>query len=286
MTEERDLHQLTAGYALDSLDEAERERFQIHLTQSDEARTEVAEMADTALLLGLATRPVAPSPELKTSIMALIATTPQEAPLEPSEDVARADAPASAASRADHVPSEEQQRVIRSLGEATAQAATPAEAKAAHRWYRRPVNAVLAAAAAVALIASGALLNAGLGSSDDFQQAQADSFAQLVAADDVEETVTTVAGGGEATLLRSDELRRSAVAIDGLPELTGDRTYQLWYIDDAGATSAGTFDADSSGTSWRVLDGTASADAAVGMTVEPKGGSTAPTTDPLVVIAA
>jgi anti-sigma-K factor RskA len=327
VTEERDLHLLTAGYALDSLDEAERERFQRHLTQSDETRTEVAEMADTALLLGLASRPVTPSPELKINLMALIATTPQVAPLEesglpresgpleqgapvgpgapggpsgpvpPSEDVgpslslaptsSRPDAEIPVSSRPDRVPTEEQQRVIRSLG-STETPATPsrAEAKAAHRWYSRPLNAVLAVAAAVALVASGALLNAGLGTGDDFQQAQADGFAELVAADDVEQTVTAVAGGGEATLLRSDDLQRSAVAIDGLPELAGDRTYQLWYIDAAGATSAGTVDAAGSGTTWRVLDGDAAADAAVGITVEPKGGSAAPTTDPLVVIAA
>jgi hypothetical protein len=34
-----------------------------------------------------------------------------------------------------------------------------------------------------------------------------------------------------------------------------------------------------------VLEGDPSAAAAVGMTVEPAGGSTAPTTDPLVVLA-
>jgi len=51
-----------------------------------------------------------------------------------------------------------------------------------------------------------------------------------------------------------------------------------------GAVSAGTFDSSGTGTVWRVLDGSITVGDLIGVTVEPKGGSTQPTTDPIVAI--
>ena len=66
------------------------------------------------------------------------------------------------------------------------------------------------------------------------------------------------------------------------PEPGDDRVYQLWYIDADGATSAGTF-APASGDAYVVLDGAFEPGLVVGITVEPEGGSEAPTTEPIVV---
>ncbi|MEP6482127.1 MAG: anti-sigma factor, partial [Rhodoglobus sp.] len=83
----------------------------------------------------------------------------------------------------------------------------------------------------------------------------------------------------------STGLRSAALIVDGLAELPADKVYELWYIDGSGARGAGTFTVGSAGSTWRVLDGTMRAGDTVGVTVEPAGGSKAPTTDPIVKIA-
>ena len=94
-------------------------------------------------------------------------------------------------------------------------------------------------------------------------------------------------GGGDAKVIWSIDLERSAVLIDGLPALEDGKTYQLWYIDQNGPRGAGTFDVSSDEpTAWRVLDGAMSSVDSVGLTVEPSGGSDAPTTDPILVVGA
>ena len=82
----------------------------------------------------------------------------------------------------------------------------------------------------------------------------------------------------------SNELSRSAILVEPLPALPVDRQYQLWYIDGSGARPAGTFDAPLGADAWQVLEGTMRVGDTVGVTVEPRGGSEAPTTDPIVVI--
>lgn len=264
---ERDERQLLSGaYALNSLEKAERAEFEAILAQSEEVRTEVAELSEAAALLGASSPPVAPSPELKSNLMALIAVTPQLSPTVPSRPVA--------------VPSIEQQRSIRDLASTKPHSA---EARAQASWYRKPLNVLVTAAAAIALVAGGFVLGQGI-SNPATQLAQANSLAELSAADDLQRSMSDVSGGGSATLVWSDALQRSAMLIEGLPELAADRVYQLWYIDESGATSAGTFTASSAGTTWRVLEGTNESADAVGLTIEPQGGSSEPTTTPIVVI--
>ena len=55
-------------------------------------------------------------------------------------------------------------------------------------------------------------------------------------------------------------------------------------VDLVAVPEAYSFDANG-GETWRVLDGSFSPGVAVGVTVEPEGGSAQPTTDPIVVIA-
>jgi anti-sigma-K factor RskA len=61
--------------------------------------------------------------------------------------------------------------------------------------------------------------------------------------------------------------------------------YELWYIGESSPRAAGTFIVDAGGRSWFVLTGAMHAGDAVGVTVEPVGGSEQPTTDPVVAIA-
>ena len=95
---------------------------------------------------------------------------------------------------------------------------------------------------------------------------------------------TAIDGGGSATLIWSGGLGSSALIVTGLPMLASDKTYELWYIGFDGPRAAGTFSARSDGTAWRVLDGDMKNGDIIGVTVEPSGGSPAPTTAPIVVL--
>jgi anti-sigma-K factor RskA len=74
------------------------------------------------------------------------------------------------------------------------------------------------------------------------------------------------------------------VLVEDLPALSDDKVYEAWYMDDSGARAAGTFRPSGEAATWHVLDGTMTAGSAVGVTVEPKGGSKQPTGDPVLVM--
>ena len=216
--------------------------------------------------LALATEPVTPSPQLKAGLMAAIRKTPQLS----------ADAAAETASNA---------ALAEPVEEPSAPMGSPAARRAQARWFTRPVAILVAVAAAAALFFGGTMVGQ-LNASNSVAQAQAASLVELSAAADVQRAQSTVAGGGQATLIWSLELRRSAVVLDALPALPAGKTYELWYMDAAGAaTPAGTFEAAGTGSTWRVLEGKMSGGDTVGITIEPDGGSAKPTTKPILAIA-
>jgi anti-sigma-K factor RskA len=70
----------------------------------------------------------------------------------------------------------------------------------------------------------------------------------------------------------------------GLPKLSNAKVYELWLLSSGGATPAGLLPAPTDGKTAPVLaDGLTSADK-VGVTVEPAGGTSAPTTTPILVL--
>jgi anti-sigma-K factor RskA len=254
MTSEKDLGTLSGSYALNSVDASELPEFVSHLAQSPQTRDEVTELSDTAVLLGLAVAPVAPSAQLKRSILDQLDSHPQ-------------DLPAASGGRID-----------------ASESAGPASRKAAARWYRRPVAGLIAAAAAVVILAGGGVLASNVAQNHTTQQA-ASQLEQITSAVDSQRASVPIASGGTATVVWSNSLSRSALLATGLAPLPGDRVYELWYIGANGPRSAGTFTADDAGTASPVLTGKMALGDKVAVTVEPHGGSTAPTTDPLVVVA-
>lgn len=244
---------LSGAYALHALSDEEVTLFEAHLADSEELRNEVTELTDTAVLLGLATRPAAPRTALKASIMAQLASTPQ-------------------------LPREVEQSVdVRRFSGS-------AEAKARSRWFAKPITALVGMAAAIALIVGG-VAAASTMADHTFQQAQADQLAAINAAEDSQRQVAEVSTGGTVTLMWSGALASAALIVDDLEPLPSDRVYELWYIDESGARPAGVFTVDDDGSTWRVLDGEMAAGDTVGVTVEPVGGSDSPTTAPIVEIA-
>jgi len=274
-----DLATLSGAYALNALSAEEREAFEAHLGESESLRHEVTELADTAVLLGRAITPVAPPAELKANIMSLIASTPQ-LPTAPRLVAVEPDATRSPVALA--TPGAPGVSAA-SFAEPT-DGATPSERKAQARWFTKPVMAIVAAAAAIGIIVGGGVLVNTVGDSQEQNQA-ADRLAAINAASDMQQAVSEVAGGGTATLVWSNELQSSAMIVDGLATLPEGKVYELWYIDTSSqARPAGTFGVDSDGKTWRVLDGEMQAGDTVGVTVEPSGGSKAPTTTPIVAI--
>lgn len=65
-----DVHDLTAGYALDALDADERDTYEEHLAQCEECRVQLAELTETASALAFGTVAPAPPLRLRESILA------------------------------------------------------------------------------------------------------------------------------------------------------------------------------------------------------------------------
>ncbi|MEV8212613.1 anti-sigma factor [Leifsonia sp. NPDC077715] len=257
MNDEHDREDARLGYRLGAADEQEAAVFE-----------------DVAAQLALTVEPVQPRPELKAALFAKLAETPQL----PAQDASAQDAPAQEAP-------EQEAPVQDALSVPAATAPGPAERAAQRRWFQRPGLILGAAAAAVLLFIGGAFVGSSLSGTNSYTSQQASALAQINAASDVQRATAEVTGGGTATLVWSGELGKSALVANDLPALPGDKTYELWYIRDGQATPAGTMESEGTGSTWRVLSGEMSAGDTVGVTVEPRGGSTKPTTAPIVAIS-
>ncbi len=270
---------MTGAYALDALSADEAEDFERAAASSGSLRDETDELVLTSSLLGLAVQPVTPSERLKAELMAKLPLTPQlprEAPLRAADDATQTPTPSIA---------EAPDAAIASIAEPRSGGGA-ADHRARARWFTRPVGLLTAVAAAAALFVGGGFVGSALISANTTTtsiDASASQLAAITAASDVQRQVVDVADGGKATLVWSNDLGRSAVLVDGLAGLPDGKVYEAWYINGDGAIPAGTFTASADGTTWHVLDGAMRSGDAIGVTVEPAGGSTAPTTAPILV---
>lgn len=152
------------------------------------------------------------------------------------------------------------------------------------RTRRSTVNGWLAGVAAAAV-----LVAAGLGISTyqasqraDEAQLVAEQVASLLADPGTVVERTEVVGGGTGTLVVAPGGEQAAFLTASLPSTESGETYQLWAIDETGATSVGLLKPDA-GRATALVDLPAGT-TTFGMTVEPAGGSKAPTTDPLLLV--
>jgi anti-sigma-K factor RskA len=138
----------------------------------------------------------------------------------------------------------------------------------------------LAAAAAPPPALKGRVL-ADVATLDAARSTDAAIAAVLTAADARIASAATSAGG-TATVVAS--LRGAAVVFtsSGLPVLPPSSVYELWFIGSAGVRPAGLVPPEPAGAA--LLASGLSGDDAVGVTVEPAGGTAAPTTAPIVVL--
>ena len=281
------LHLLTGAYALNALDDDERLRFEGSLAYGHPTAQEARELAETAALLAAGATPVAPPPDLKARLMAQIATTPQldaaqEAPPTPSDAGSPpkdAGSPSSVAGSP--APAPEPEATVTAIGERRRRAPWPAPT----RW-------LAAAAAALFVAAAGAgLWGLQVRQERDealLQLAQAANaptavMGRILAAPDAKVREVSVPGGGTMLIVHSQREAVGGVMAVGMQAPPPGHVYELWLADEAGAMHPAGIMPGGDGATWNELRGGIGSSKALGVSVEPVGGSPAPTTEPIVV---
>jgi anti-sigma-K factor RskA len=148
------------------------------------------------------------------------------------------------------------------------QVAAPDHEAPAHKTLRGALTAVAAVSALV--IAVGGIVLTSRGDPIDDLRAQPDS--QVVA---VERTESYV-GSGSAEAVVSGDGETVYLQITDLEPTASGSVYEAWLIDDSGPVPAGLFTPDDNGLVVLAIDGSASPGVLIGVTIEPAGGSDAP----------
>ncbi|MET9111825.1 anti-sigma factor [Streptomyces zhihengii] len=158
---------------------------------------------------------------------------------------------------------------------------------------RRAVRLALAASLAAAA-ALGGIAVWQHGRADDARQqavtareqahAAGAALAGVLTAPDATIHTATLPDGASAAVVVSREQGSSAFTARDLPALSGGKVYELWYAAPAGDLRPAGLLPGTGDRAARVLDAPLGDAVAVGITVEPAGGSAQPTTEPLGII--
>ena len=91
-------------------------------------------------------------------------------------------------------------------------------------------------------------------------------------------------GGARATIVRSPSLGKAVIIADNMPAAPAGHVYEVWLQHKDGTmVKAGLMPEGSQKQVSMVLDGDAAQAVGAGITVEPAGGSTSPTTPPIAL---
>ena len=239
-----DLHGLSGAYALDALTGLEMDQFEQHLHRCPPCENEVRGFRETATRLALA---VAASPPLalRERVLAAASVTRQ-------------------------LPPE-----VREMPRARVRPARGA-------WLPR-LGVAVAAAAVAAAVALGVIQSS---TQHQLNQARAEnaSVAAVLAAPDARLAVRPTKGGGLATVVASQSRHAVIITTAGLPALSGGKVYELWFVSGQNARRAGLLPAAAAGRTGPVLASGLTPGDVVALTVEPAGGTSHPTTKPIVVV--
>jgi anti-sigma-K factor RskA len=143
---------------------------------------------------------------------------------------------------------------------------------------------ILLPVAAVSLAAVVALAVLQVRTHDQLNTAQANqnAVAAVLSAPDARAGSGAATDGGTVTVVISHGRDEAVVTAAGMPALPGSEVYQLWLMGPAGTRSAGLLPAEHGGRTNPVLAAGIRAGDRLGITVEPAGGTTQPTTSPLI----
>jgi anti-sigma-K factor RskA len=245
-----ELHLLTGVYAADAVTGAELAEFEKHLERCATCTEEVRGLRETAARLGMVTA-IAPPPGMKDQVLAAASRTRQ---LPPSS------------------------RKLVALG-------APRRVTRMRRAVPRPVAVAAMSAMAAAVVVLAVFQ---VNTRDQLQQAQAGgrAVAAILAAPDARIETGTPSVGGTVTAVFSRNDSQAVVTTADMPDPGGGKVYQLWVINTAGARSAGLISGSGVNPTSPVLADDVKPNDWLGITVEPAGGSTRPTTTPVVILSA
>lgn len=145
------------------------------------------------------------------------------------------------------------------------------------RWAPRLLT-VAAAACLVVAVVLGVMVVRTQDRLDRVEAAQR-QVNSVLAAPDARAVTSTVQTGGRGTVVVSRQQGKAVVVMSGLAALPSARTYELWVMGQGAPRPAGVMGA----TAPPVVVGGLGGAAALGITVEPAGGSARPTTNPVFV---
>jgi anti-sigma-K factor RskA len=241
------IHALSGAYVVDALDDAERAAFEEHLPGCHDCESEVASLREAAAMLA-DDAAMTPPASLRANVLAGIRTV---RPLPPEVE--------GSAESSEH--------------EAVA------EVVPLRRHRFRMANL---AAAAVILAVVGFAAVAQPWHDNNSGQHQVGLADRVMAAVDAKQVKVSFADGASATVVRSEKLGKAVLVTEKMPAAPDGKVYELWLRNSAGRmVPAGLM--KGSGDQKQVLQGNAAAANAAAISVEPSGGSTEPTSDPIAL---
>jgi anti-sigma-K factor RskA len=141
------------------------------------------------------------------------------------------------------------------------------------RWFP-----LLVAAAVVAILGVGAALWQPWAPSQDSSLTAAE---QVLEAGDARSVAVDLGDAGQATVTRSESVGKAVITTDDMAPAPSGKVFELWLQVDGEMVPAGLMPPGED--TQMVLEGDATTATAVGITVEPEGGSPEPTSDPIAV---
>ncbi len=283
-----DVRELLGAYALDALDDDERQAVEELLARDPSAAQEARELLATAELMGAAVARTPPA-DLRSATLARAAQTsqlPARDAVASTQDPAASEAPEVPAHALDTEPrpargpsgSTGPGRRTGRTGPSSVRGTSPVSTRSRRRAWFTGIAAVLVLAVGVAVPSTLAWQQSQRAAE---AEARADRITSLLASPDAQVIAAELSTGGSAVAVVTPEA--ALVSAEGVTDPGDGRVYQLWVMRDGTPVPDGTA---------RVTDGAIEvyttayrAGDALALTVEPTGGSPAPTTDPVVLLA-
>jgi anti-sigma-K factor RskA len=253
-----DLHVLSGSYVLDALSEPERDSFERHLQHCPLCQDEVRGLRETAARLGLA-KTLDPPPQLRPRVLAAAYRT-RQLPPPGGERIG---------------PERRRARVTWLFAERPAQ-------RHAQRRVRVPWLAAALAAASVVVIAGLGITQAMTRHQPGGAPTASAAISRIVTAPDARTETERTSAGGRVTVVVSADRQAAVVSAAGMRSLPSAQTYQLWVIGPDGARSAGLL--SGTGQAGPVLASGVEPGDRIGITVEPAGGTSSPTSTPVIAV--
>jgi anti-sigma-K factor RskA len=239
------LSTLFAAYALHALSPEETAAVEEYLATHADAADDVAVLKETAAMLPYSLPPVTPSPQLRLRLMADVY---REALTEAGEQL-------------------------------PTQQPIPIECARARRrdgvvW---PVAAVILLVLSLGFGSWAISLNRDLSGKDQVIATQSSVIAAAGTTKPLSATSANVPARGEVLRLANNQA--AVLTISGLPALTNGKVYEVWFIAGATPVGAGLFSPNPDGSWSGLVHGDVTSAQAIAISVEPPGGSPAPTGD-------